>query len=150
MDIGDAGSWAADWLWAVLLILIVVAIHVVGLMLVDRKVVTVLGRASGRHRFLPWFVVVMGITAILVTILHGFEGVVWALAYRALGAVPDNKTAMLYSISAMTSYGHAGIYLEARWQMLGALEALNGMMMFGVTTAFLFSTMQKLRMFDPS
>jgi hypothetical protein len=34
--------------------------------------------------------------------------------------------------------------------MLGALEALNGMMMFGVTTAFLFSTMQKLRMFDPS
>ncbi|MGH6938408.1 hypothetical protein [Hypericibacter sp.] len=150
MDIGDAGSWSSDWLWAVPLILIVVAIHMVGLMLIDRKVVTVLGRASGRHRFLPWFVVVMGITVILATILHGLEGVVWALAYLMLGAMPDSKAAMLYSISSMTSYGHADVYLEARWQMLGALEALNGMMMFGVTTAFLFSTMQKLRMFDPS
>jgi hypothetical protein len=86
----------------------------------------------------------------LATLLHGFEGIVWALAYLALGAAPDGKAAMLYSMSAMTSYGHAGVYLEARWQMLGALEALNGMMMFGVTTAFLFSTMQKLRMFAPS
>lgn len=150
MDIGDAGSWTPDWLCAVLLTLIVVAIHMIGLMLIDRKVVAVLDRASGRHRFLPWFVIVMGITTVLVTLLHGFEGFVWALAYRMLGAMPDNRSAMLYSISAMTSYGHAGVYLEARWQMLGALEALNGMMMFGVTTAFLFSTMRKLRMFDPS
>jgi hypothetical protein len=45
---------------------------------------------------------------------------------------------MLYSISAMTSFGHAGIYLDPHWQMMGALEALNGMMLFGLTTAFLF------------
>ena len=49
---------------------------------------------------------------------------------------------MLYSISAMTSFGHAGIYLDPHWQMMGALEALNGMMLFGLTTAFLFSVLQ--------
>lgn len=49
---------------------------------------------------------------------------------------------MLYSISAMTSFGHAGIYLDPYWQMMGALEALNGMMLFGLTTAFLFSVLQ--------
>jgi hypothetical protein len=150
MGIGDVGSWTADWLWAVPLILIVVAIHIVGLILIDRKVVVVLVHASARHRSLSWFVIVMGITAILVTILHGIEGMVWALAYHALGAIPDRGAAMLYSISAMTSYGHAGVFLEAHWQMLGALEALNGMMMFGITTAFLFSIMQKLRMFAPT
>lgn len=150
MDIGDAVGWTTDWAWAIPLILIVVTIHAIGLMLIDRRVIAVLGRASGRHRFLPWFVIIMGITAILATVLHGVEGVVWALAYCALDAMPDAKAAMLYSIGAMTSYGHAGVYLEARWQMLGALESLNGMMMFGVTTAFLFSTMQKLRLFDPS
>ena len=150
MGIGDVGSWTADWLWAVPIILLVVAIHIVGLILIDRKVVVVLAHASAHHRSLSWFVIVMGITAILVTILHGIEGMVWALAYHALGAVPDRGAAMLYSISAMTSYGHAGVFLEAHWQMLGALEALNGMMMFGITTAFLFSIMQKLRMFAPT
>ena len=49
---------------------------------------------------------------------------------------------MLYSISAMTSFGHAGIYLDPHWQMMGALEALNGMMLFGLTTAFLFYVLQ--------
>jgi hypothetical protein len=53
-----------------------------------------------------------------------------------LGASPDRRTGMLYSISAMTSFGHAGIYLDPRWQMMGALEALNGMMLF------LFSVLQ--------
>ena len=43
----------------------------------------------------------------------------------------------------MTGFGHAGIYLDPRWQMMGALEALNGMMLFGLTTAFLFSVLQR-------
>jgi hypothetical protein len=61
---------------------------------------------------------------------------VWAAAYRLLGALPDNRSAMLYSLSAMTSYGHGTIFLDPHWQMMGALEALNGMMLFGLTTAF--------------
>ena len=60
-----------------------------------------------------------------------------------MGALPDFKSAMLYSLSAMTSYGHANLYLEPRWQMMGALEALNGMILFGLTTAFLFTVLQK-------
>ena len=51
---------------------------------------------------------------------------------------------MLYSLSAMTSYGHVGLYLERQWQMMGALEALNGMLLFGLTTAFLFAMIQRV------
>ena len=50
---------------------------------------------------------------------------------------------MLYSLSAMTSYGHETLQLAPRWQMMGALEALNGWILFGLTTAFLFNVMQK-------
>jgi hypothetical protein len=42
----------------------------------------------------------------------------------------------------MTTYGHANIYLAEHWRLMGALEALNGMMLFGLTTAFLFSALQ--------
>jgi hypothetical protein len=53
------------------------------------------------------------------------------------------KTAMLYSLNAMTIYGHANLYLAPGWEMMGALEALNGWILFGLTTAFLFNVIQK-------
>jgi hypothetical protein len=155
MDFGDAGFWTADWFWGVVLILVTVAFHVVGLMLINRGVVLVLNRApagaaceGGRHLFLS--IAIMGVVAILATLLHGIEGAIWAQAYRSLGALADDRTAMLYSINAMTSFGHASLFLEARWRMMGALEALNGMLLFGLSTAFLFATMHRLRLFGSS
>ena len=53
-------------------------------------------------------------------------------------ARPDFPSSVLYSLSAMTSYGHANVYLAEHWRLMGAIEALNGMMLFGLTTAFLF------------
>ena len=44
----------------------------------------------------------------------------------------------------MTSYGHANLVLEQHWQLMGALEALNGMLLFGLTTAFLFGIIQQV------
>ena len=68
----------------------------------------------------------------------------WAIAYRYIGAIADNKSAMLYSLGAITTYGHANIFLDAKWQMLGALEALNGMLLFGLTTAFMFAMIHRV------
>ena len=47
-------------------------------------------------------------------------------------------------VSAMTSYGHANLFLKEQWQLMGALEALNGMLLFGLTTAFLSAMIQKV------
>jgi hypothetical protein len=52
---------------------------------------------------------------------------------------------MLYSLGAITSYGHAGVFLEDRWKLLGAIEAMNGLILFGLTTAFLFSAIEEIR-----
>ncbi len=70
--------------------------------------------------------------ALAATILHGFEGAVWAVVYRLLGASPDLKSAVLYSLEAMTSYGHENLFLAPHWRMLGALEALSGWILFGL------------------
>jgi hypothetical protein len=55
---------------------------------------------------------------------------------------------MLYSLSALTTYGqtygHASALLPDHWKLLGALEALNGMLLFGLTTAFLFALVQEV------
>jgi hypothetical protein len=57
----------------------------------------------------------------------------------------DLPAAMLYSLSAITSYGHAEIFLEDRWKLLGAIEAMNGLILFGLTTAFLFAAIELVR-----
>ena len=44
----------------------------------------------------------------------------------------------------MTAYGHASLDLATHWQVMGALEALNGMLLFGLTTAALFSIIQRV------
>jgi hypothetical protein len=126
------------------LILLTMVTHVCGLGLIYERVVRVLGGAVERRDFLPKFAVVMSVAALLATFLHGLEAILWGVAYLFLGALSDYRVAMLYSLSAMTSYGHASLYLAAHWQLMGALEALNGMLLFGLTTAFLFAMIQSV------
>jgi len=80
--------------------------------------------------------------------LHGIEATLWALVYRFLNALPDHRSAMLYSLNAITSYGHANLQLEDRWHLMGAMEALNGWLLFGLSTAFLFAVIQRLSSLD--
>jgi hypothetical protein len=136
-----ADSWSNNWLWSLPLIVLTVLAHGFGLVEIREHVVGQLTKSLGAKSSRAAFAVVIAAAVLLVTVLHAFEGAAWAFAYVALGASPDPRTAMLYSLSAMTSYGHADIYLDRHWQMMGALEALNGMMLFGLTTAFLFSVL---------
>lgn len=137
------GTWTGDWVWSLPLIVLTVVIHVCGLAVIGENVVKVLAESVDGGKFMFKFAAVMAITSLLATLLHGIEGAIWAAAYWFLDALPDARTAMLYSISAMTSYGHANLYLKDRWQLMGALEALNGMLLFGLTTAFLFAMIQR-------
>lgn len=140
----DHALWVADWLWSLPLIAICVVIHVVGLAIVNDRVVRSLRDAIDHRHFLRLFSVVIGAVALLATALHGLEAGLWALAYQLLGALPDGRSAMLYSLSAMTTYGHSSTSLAPHWQMMGALESLCGMLLFGLTTAFLFAAIQKI------
>jgi hypothetical protein len=144
MEILKMASWSGDWAWSFPLIVLSVVIHVLGLGFINERVIRILKGPTEPRRFLFMFAMVMGIVAMLATVLHGVESIAWAVAYRLLGALPDNKSAMLYSLGAMTTYGHATISLEDRWQLMGALEALNGMLLFGLTTAFLFAMIQRV------
>jgi hypothetical protein len=96
-------TWEVDWLWSLPLIVMCVLVHVVGLMLIYGEVIRFMSIAVIRRRFVPMFIIVMGVVALLATVLHGLEGTLWAVAYRLLDALPDNKSAMLYSLSAITT-----------------------------------------------
>ena len=68
----------------------------------------------------------------------------WGALRLWVCALAASRAAMLYSVSAITSYGHADVYLEDRWQLLGAIEAVNGVILFGLTTAFLYAAIHEV------
>jgi hypothetical protein len=144
MEVSNPGAWEANWAWGVPLIVLTSVVHVLGLGLINERIVLALrGRMDRRYSTLL-FAVAMSVAVLLATILHAFEAAVWAAAYVLLRALPDFRAAMLYSVSALTTYGHASALLADRWKMLGALEALNGMLLFGLSTAFLFAMIQEI------
>jgi hypothetical protein len=144
MNAINSTPWIGNWAWGLPLIVLTVVIHVCGLALISGRVVDDLDDSAVRTDFMPKLIGVIGGTSLLATVLHGIEAALWAGAYMFLEALPDNRSAMLYSLSAMTTYGHEHLHLKADWELMGALEALNGMLLFGLTTAFLFAMIQRV------
>jgi hypothetical protein len=142
MEPGIISPWRSDWVWALPLIAATVMLHAFGLAFINRPVSRLLAiKAKSRAHTMP--ILVIGGAASWATILHGFEASIWAAAYLLLGAMTDRKAAMLYSLNAMTAYGHADLHLEKHWELMGSLEALNGWILFGITAAFLFTVIQR-------
>ena len=140
----DSFGWSANWAWGLPLIVLTVIIHVLGLGAIKKRAFRAFNSALRRRHQTAASMVIIGGTTLSATALHGVETCLWASAYRLLGALPDNKSAMLYSLNAMTSYGHTNLELASHWHLMGALEALNGWLLFGLTTAFLFAVIDKV------
>jgi len=137
-------AWHENWAWGLPLIVRTVASHVYGLGLINQTVASLVRkRSQGRRLTAGLLALVMGPTALLVTCLHAIGCAIWAAAYYLLGALPDFKSAMLYSLNAMTTYGHESFDLATRWQLMGGLESLNGWILFGLSTAFLYRVIQR-------
>jgi len=143
MDTANVFGWSANWAWGLPIVVFTVILHAYSLGLLNAVVTAKLSSQKRHLMSLPVSTFVIGGTALSLTVLHGLEGLIWAMAYRLLGAATDNKSAMLYSLNALTSYGHEDLHLAAHWKLMGALEALNGWILFGLTTAFLFTVFQR-------
>src|SRR6478736_3171513 len=66
----------------------------------------------------------------------------WAGAYWWLGALDSFTDASVYALATMTTFEIPGLTLPSRFQMISALEAVNGVLLFGISTAFLFAVIQ--------
>jgi len=142
MDILNAAPWGTDWAWSLPLILLNVIIHVFGLAFIFDAFMFLLREIKVRRLLMIRFAEIMSVAVVLIVVLHGIEAITWALAYLALGVLPTSKVAMLFSLGAMTGFGAGNISLPAHWQMMGVLQSLAGLLLFGLTTAFMFAMFQ--------
>jgi hypothetical protein len=134
--------WFNNWIWGVPLIVLTVLVHTFGLLAMRNRMVRALATYYDDENFSLGFAFAMGASVLLVTILLAAEATLWALVYVAIGAASDPARAMLYSLEALTTFGHSDVYLAPQWQFLGALEALNGVILIGLSTAFIYSLLR--------
>ena len=137
---------SVNWAWGLSLTALTLAIHTMGVVLMAVAGLRIRARLETRNLgFWHAILIVIGVVGtagLLLAMLHGIEAAIWAAAYVWLGAFNLPKDAILYSVDSMTTRGASGLMLEQHWQMMGALEAANGMLLFGISTAYIFAVMQ--------
>ncbi len=66
---------------------------------------------------------------------------IWAMLFMRLGEFSDFATAFYHSMVNFSSLGYGDIVMSERWRLLGAIEASNGVLMFGLSAGTLLSIM---------
>lgn len=75
---------------------------------------------------------------------HLTEIALWAVLYVVCGEFRDFGTAFYHSAVNYTSLGYGDLIMSPSWKLLGPLEAANGLLLFGVSTAMIFAVIQRL------
>lgn len=75
---------------------------------------------------------------------HLVEISLWAVLFTICGEFPDFGAAFDHSAVNYTTLGYGDVIMTPSWRLLGPLEAANGMLMFGVSTAMIFAVIQRL------
>jgi hypothetical protein len=104
-----------------------------------------LEKRGGRMGKSLWFdIVIVGRATGLALLAHLIEMAVWAFLFVMCGEFADFGTAYYHSAVNYTTLGYGDMVMSASWRLLGPLEAANGMLLFGVTTAMIFTIMLRL------
>jgi Ion channel len=68
----------------------------------------------------------------------------WGALFVYLGEFDDLYQAIYHSAVNFTSLGYGDVVMGAKWKLLGPLEAMNGVLMLGMSAAALMAILQEV------
>ena len=77
-------------------------------------------------------------------VAHLIEITLWAVLFQICGEFKDFAGAFYHSAVNYSTLGYGDVIMSPSWKLLGPLEAADGALMFGVSTAMIFSVIQRL------
>jgi hypothetical protein len=86
---------------------------------------------------------VMVATAATLMLAHTLEILVWAAAYLIVGAAPAESDLLYFAFVNYTTLGYGDITPLPSWRLTGPMTAMNGILLFGWSTAVLFEVLRK-------
>jgi len=80
----------------------------------------------------------------IVISLHLAQAVIWATFYHANSLFPDYETALYFSLKTYSTIGYGDVLLPRSWRLLGGIEGISGVLLCGVSAAFIFTVVNVL------
>ena len=93
----------------------------------------------------------VGVAAVVLVFLHTIEIMVWAGVYEVLvpvGELADFEAALYFSFVTFTTLGYGDITLSEGYRLLSGIQALNGILLVGWSTALMFAVVQNVWRID--
>ncbi len=127
------------------LVALTVVIHAIGTTFWIRRI----GRRYANEQFWQGRMAIMLLirTVLVLIALHTIEIMLWAGSYIILmpdGELASFEQAVYFSFVTFTTLGYGDITLSEGWRILSGIEALNGILLIGWTTAMLFAVVQHM------
>jgi Ion channel len=142
----DFWAMADELVLSTLMVLVTVAIHGIGLILLSKLLRTEAYEENIRH--VPAFSMrSLFFTQVLVLslfVLHGIEIWLYGFVYVLIGAIPDLATAVYFSTISYAAIGYTDVHIATEWRLVGAIEGINGLLLLGWSTAFFVAVVTRL------
>jgi Ion channel len=116
-----------------------IAVHAMAMIVVIR-----VARGTAARRLsapmLRLSTVMIGTVAVLMA-AHMCEIAIWSLAYALVDATPDSADRLYFAFVNFTTLGYGDILPVPRWRLTGPMTAMNGVLLFGWSTAVIFEVL---------
>lgn len=128
---------------AFIIIAVCVVIHTTGMVILFGWL---LRRRSAieKHSSLPSYALLLILVFGFVILLHLGETGIWAGFYYKRGLFEDFETSFYFSLGSYTTIGYGDVVLPQRWRLLGGLEGISGVLLCGLSSAFIFVVVNAL------
>ncbi len=125
------------------MVALTVVIHIAGIIGLIAYLKASGARFVGHRNYIVMTRVLI-VTILGIFFVHTVEIWTWAVLYFWLGEFETMERSLYFSTVTFTTLGYGDITLQERWQLLSSFEAANGIILFGVSTAFVFGVIRKL------
>jgi hypothetical protein len=89
-------------------------------------------------------VAIMVVVSVATAAEHLSQIALWAVVLLVVGEMATFEKAFYLSAENYTALGYGDIMLSEQWRLLGPLEAINGLLLFGLSTAVMFAVLSRL------
>jgi len=87
---------------------------------------------------------IMMVVTLITGVMHLMGICLWAMVYLVCAEMTTFETALYFSAENYTALGYGDLVLAERWRLLGPLEAINGLLLIGLSTAGMFVLLNRL------
>jgi hypothetical protein len=118
-----------------------IAIHAMVMAAVIRAAHIASGSATSRQSLR--LIAVMIATVSVLMAAHLAEVLVWSFAYAMLNVAPPGTDLIYFAFVNYTTLGYGDVTPLERWRLLGPMTAMNGVLLFGWSTAVIFEMLRR-------